>query len=419
MNDEIIRRMRSFALVALACGAAAASGASLHQWPQRFMRELSTDKTMRRMVARHSASMMRWSAFDSVGAGDPVISPVNFGADPTGVADSTAAFEAVTQALLNRTSGNTVLDNGIADLQGATVDLGGGAYLLSKPFKIPSFVGNMRVIHGSLRASASFPTSGYLIQVGDTTGCTNDQGSCNVNIGLAGLSFDGSQIAAGCVYIGDTMGAVYGPQNYAVNFTTVGLNVTGGHEVMAVQSWFGEYLYSDKRKENGTASTAIGIQFNGNDHIANDIIVYSSKIGIHVNGAANFITGIHTWNLATGNGGTGILVSAPQVRVTSCYLDWNDLVVADPGLFTVMDSFFLCGGRIVLKAVSTGAVTGFYAAGNQFHKWVLVSPEYASSNPLKTLVIVNHVSSIKTLLTLLLSTNSAATTAPIRASLPL
>ena len=169
------------------------------------------------------------------------------------------------------------------------------------------------MIQGSLRASPDFPSDRYLIQVGHKYGCSNGQGACNVNIGLEGLTLDGSQVAAGGALIVDTMGANFGPQNFVVNFTTAGINVTGGHGVMVHESWFGEYLYSDPRKENGTASTAVGVLLNGNDHFVSNVIVYSAKIGIHVAAAANLLTGVHTWNLARGRNGTGILVTSPQV----------------------------------------------------------------------------------------------------------
>lgn len=36
-------------------------------------------------------------------------------------------------------------------------------------------------------------------------------------------------------------------------------------------------------------------QINGNDHYIMDSIVFSSKVGLEVNGAANFIKGVHVW----------------------------------------------------------------------------------------------------------------------------
>jgi hypothetical protein len=35
--------------------------------------------------------------------------------------------------------------------------------------------------------------------------------------------------------------------------------------------------------------------FEGNDHYVTNTIVFSSKIGVAVYGAANILTGVHTW----------------------------------------------------------------------------------------------------------------------------
>jgi hypothetical protein len=35
----------------------------------------------------------------------------------------------------------------------------------------------------------------------------------------------------------------------------------------------------------------------GNDHFITNTIVFSSKIGVAVTGAANLLTGVHTWYL--------------------------------------------------------------------------------------------------------------------------
>ena len=75
-------------------------------------------------------------------------------------------------------------------------------------------------------------------------------------------------------------------------------------------------------------------------------VVFSSLIGIYVRGAANLFYNDHTWNDATGNGGTGILCDCAgysQNRFLAVYLDWNDLVLLDPQHVTVTESFFLGG----------------------------------------------------------------------------
>lgn len=330
------------------------------------------DVAAARASARVRAKMARWSPPPpSSLSSDPALRPVDFGADPTGVADSTPAFAALTAALLARASNVTVLDNGIADLGGATVDLGGGAYSLSAPLVIPPFYGNCRVINGALRAGPGFPPGRYLIEVGAEGACgphANAQASCNVDVGLAGLALDGGLVAAGGARLLYTMGAVFGPQNYVVNFTAAGLNVTGGHEVMVTQAWFGEFLYSDGRQQNATASVAVGVHVNGSDHVVSDAVVFAGRVGVWAAGSSTLLEGVHTWNLAQANGGVGILVTAPRVRVVDCCLDWTDLVVQDPTLSVVSGAYFICGARLVLApGPGGGAVDGLWVTGPSFN----------------------------------------------------
>ena len=117
------------------------------------------------------------------------------------------------------------------------------------------------------------------------------------------------------------------------------------------QTWVGEYWWSDSRKENGTATTANGIVVIGNDHVISDIVVFSSKAGIVVEGAfggpaccmlplllspplphpgeADLISNVHTWNLATANGGSGIIVNASQTRISG-WVHCHECVIHSP-----------------------------------------------------------------------------------------
>ena len=150
--------------------------------------------------AVHRRMMAGWRA-PSVGANSPIVSPVDFGADPTGRTDSTAAFAAALKAVLSHNTSGHVMSDGIVDLGGVVLDLGGGDYLLSAPLSIPPYYGNLRIVDGTLRASPTFPSNRFVIEVG-TNNChpPSGQGSCNENVGMSGLTVDGSHVAAGaCV----------------------------------------------------------------------------------------------------------------------------------------------------------------------------------------------------------------------------
>jgi len=99
-------------------------------------------------------------------------------------------------------------------------------------------------------------------------------------------------------------------------------------------------------------------------------LFFSSLIGVNITGAANLLTGVHTWNLEERGGGIGILVNAPgytQNRLVGCYLDFNDIVAVDPEHLTIVDGFFLCGGNIILQALTWGhVIQGLVIADNQF-----------------------------------------------------
>eukprot|EP00937_MAST-01D_sp_MAST-1D-sp2_P002302 g2302.t1 len=136
-------------------------------------------------------------------------------------------------------------------------------------------------------------TNQFLIQVGGTEPCRNPQGSCNEAINFPSLFLDGSRVANG-LSITSPMGATVGPGTYVLNFTQYGLKVVGGHEVMVAETWFGETNFDHKfTQARPPQATAIFIE--SNDHYISNSIVFSSKIGLDMGGAANWIGGLHVW----------------------------------------------------------------------------------------------------------------------------
>ena len=325
---------------------------------QRFPRDMHP-----RTRARHARVMSAWRA-PLIAAGSPLITPVDYGADPTGVADSTAAFAAAVAAMVARnTSGHHMADC-VVDLGGVVLDLQGGDYLLSAPLAIPQCVGNLRIVDGSLRASPTFPRDRFVVEVGGPT-CNTGQGSCNQNVGMSGLTVDGSHVAAGCVNIMTTMGATLDSSSAIFGFNSTGIKVAGGHETMISDTWVAAYFWNQPEKEKNGAT---GILLAGNDHYISNVIVYSARVGIELTGAANIVDGAHTWNCATGNGGVGILNRESQNRFTGCYLDFNDLVLENAQQVTVSDGFFLGGGQLVFAAPAAGsAIVATTVSGNVWY----------------------------------------------------
>lgn len=332
---------------------------------------------------------------DSSTTANPTIVVTDFGADPTGKADSSSAFAAAVTEALSRGALNHSLADGMKDLGGVIVDLAGGDYLLSKPVVWPPMYGNFRMQGGTLRAAPSFPAHRYLVEVGtdDKTVCPFNQKSCNENVGFVDMMFDAQHVAAGCLQINMTMGGVVGPQMFFLGFTDKGLDVNSGHEIMLSNAWFGEFLYSYPGVPSVYNTTAI--ELDGNDHFVTDTIVFKTHVGLRTTGAANVIVGLHTWNSATAQGGYGIIVMASQTRLSYCYLDYNALVLVDAQDVTAINTFFLGGGNLVLQVTKpnvtihgVNVVDSVYSIGNgPANDTVVVDTRYGSVGQVTDTVI--------------------------------
>ena len=300
---------------------------------------------------------------NSSSGASPVIAVAAFGADPTGVADSSDAFDAALAAAIAQTAPRLMASR-IRDLGGVRIDLQGGDYALSRPFRVPQWLGNFKIGGGSVRALPSFPRDRYLIEVGgNATACAladHGQKSCNANVGIEDLLVDGGNgTALGGILLNQTMGGNVGPDLYVVGFNRSGITVHGGHEVMLHEAWFGTTYYDHKDKVAlGCGATAV--ELFGNDHVVSDVVVFAGQTGVRTTGGANLIEGVHTWNSGTTAPpctGHGILVQAPSTRVLNVYLDYTALVIesgAKPrnAHVSVADSFFLGMGTIVLCATA-------------------------------------------------------------------
>ena len=151
-------------------------------------------------------------------AGSHVISPTQFGADPTGQQDASPAMAAAVAHLLTL-GGNRTTASGLIDLGGAVLDLEGGVFLISSPVMIKSGYGNYRVQRGTLVAAPSFDNSvgeGYLLQLGDARNCNKTSGGssnkdCTTEIGAQQLTLDGSAVAFGGLLVQNAMDVNLGP----------------------------------------------------------------------------------------------------------------------------------------------------------------------------------------------------------------
>lgn len=227
--------------------------------------------------------------------------------------------------------------------------------------------------HGTLRASPAFPPSAFLVEVG-TPGapCDNWGDSCVEDVSLSDLFLDGGGVAHGELRFRAVIGVNAGPDIYAVNWTTTGVQLDGGHEVLLHESWVGACWYTppDACWLNATAlNGTTGILVNGADHYLTDVIVFAGETGVAVRGAANLLTGVHTWNTQSGSlpSAVGILVDVWQKRLVGPYLDYVPLVLAGAALTTVTGAFFLGGAQLLFRPHPSGyPVQGVYVSGSQY-----------------------------------------------------
>lgn len=287
------------------------------------------------------------------------IRPADFGADRTGIVDSSAAFAAAVAALCARnTSGHRDAD-GTYDLGGALLDLEGGDYLLSAPIRIPGNYSNFAFGHGTLRAApGAFPAGAFLLDIG-AIDCAD---VCTEALHAEDLFLDGSGVAGGGLRLSNVMGSTIGPALYVVNFTGAGIDIEGGHEVEVAHAWLGTCWFSDWecRRNPATLGNSTGILVNGNDHVLRDVVVWAAFTGVRLVGAANVVDALHTWcaDGLTIPGSAGLVVEAQFNRVLAPYMDGTPLVLdCSPGrqgsgclYTTVTGGFFLGEGAQVVLA---------------------------------------------------------------------
>lgn len=231
------------------------------------------------------------------------MTPASMGGDPTGRHDSWAALNAAIHVCMNQSA---ISPNGffpgldtspqfgpIRDMGGCNVDLEGGEFKISKPLHLPEMNANMQFGHGSLVATKDF-VGDFLFIIGVKGSCKFPQGSCNIDINFPELFLDGARVASG-MQINNVMGVTIGPGGYFLNFTAYGLQINAGHEVMMDRVWMGETNFDYDHEKHGSRPNATAIQINGNDHYILNSIIFSSKIGLEVHGAADYITGVHVW----------------------------------------------------------------------------------------------------------------------------
>ncbi|XP_010536902.1 PREDICTED: polygalacturonase QRT3 isoform X1 [Tarenaya hassleriana] len=307
-----------------------------------------------------------------------VIYPIGYGADPRGEQDSSDAILAALTDAFHLQSGLQLLPR-VTDLGGLVLDLQGGNYKISKPLRFPpSGGGNLVVQGGTLRGSDEFPADQHLVQLVSPSSVKmssensppqfsdeEDQSSgiFYEDITFRDVLFD-SNFRGGGISVIDSA-RIRINNCYFLHFTTQGIQVQRGHEILISSSFLGQHSTvggdSQEREYSGT-----GIDISSTDNVITDVVIFSAAVGISLNGPANIVTGVHCYNKATWFGGVGILVKSPLTRIDNCYLDYTGIVIEDPVQVHVTNGLFLGDANVVLRSIN-GRVSGLNIVNNMFN----------------------------------------------------
>ncbi|XP_038710174.1 polygalacturonase QRT3-like isoform X2 [Tripterygium wilfordii] len=300
----------------------------------------------------------------------------SYGADPTGKSDSTEAIlKAIADAFQISAETDGSLMEGIPNLGGAQIFLEGGSYLISRPLRIPAARAGNLVIHGgTLRASADFPTDGFLIDLSANQNVqTKVKGRKKTSIPSYSYEYISLRsLMLDCNYRGGGISVVNSLRTtidncYIAHFRTSGILVQKGHETYIRNSFLGQHITAGKH-EGEKDFSGIAINLMGNDNAVTDVVIFSAAIGVMISGQANTLSGVHCYNKATGFGGAGIYLKLPkltQTRIINCYLDYTGIIAEDPVLLHISSSFFFGDAYVQLKSIK-GVAKGVTIVDNMF-----------------------------------------------------
>eukprot|EP01043_Picozoa_sp_COSAG02_P019107 COSAG02_NODE_910_length_16005_cov_46.458569_8_plen_352_part_00 len=278
-------------------------------------------------------------------------SPIAFGGDPSGMADSTVALQRAIDAAFGVVN-PSVWCNVSKPSHNTAVDLGGGTFKISKTLRLNKGL-TFRLCCGGLVASPIFPDDAFMISGGGGL----------EGVTIHDVAFDLLRKGQGAVHFDSTL-RVHLDRLFVHHYRAYGIKVESGHEVHVHNCWIGEWGWSEN-PHNSPASnlTGVAVEIDGQDHWLSDIIIFSGLRGIVLHGGASVVTNTHVYN---GGNESALEVSGHAVRVLGSYFDFNRVVLVDPVAVDVSHSFFLGGVGIELRSSKPGAaIDGLSLIANQ------------------------------------------------------
>ncbi|EDQ85067.1 uncharacterized protein MONBRDRAFT_29580 [Monosiga brevicollis MX1] len=308
-----------------------------------------------------------------------MVNPMSFGADPTGVHDSTQALQAAIARLLAFGNASQQTHLGLAggqpmiDLGGATLDLHGGLYRVSAPLVIPRGYANLNIQQGTLRASPEFPLNATLLAVGGGT----IKGAGVLNLNIMRVTLDGAQRVGAALDVRNGQYVNLGPALMIYGFNAFGIRMNGTGGGYIHNSWLGEMPPSTftglttatsatVRELHNLTATAVSLEGSEHDCYMTDVIIWSALIGVASVNGANTLTHVHTWNLATVDGGIGMFIEHGSGKIVNSYMDFAAMVVQDPKSMIISENLFLGRGNLILEAVTTNTMQDLVITNNRW-----------------------------------------------------
>lgn len=281
-----------------------------------------------------------------------------FGADPTGVADSTAAIQAAVDAAANTTAP-------VPDVCGGklTIHLEGGTYMISKPIQVGDAHG-VAISGGTLFAATTFPPDDYLIN-----------GESPSLLSFDTMTIDARHIA-GCLRLDMGLQIIVSDVLF-YGFRTHGVladNAAGmGHELLLDSCFFAEYNWNEPGFNDKSQKFGTGVEMRYPDsHILNSIF-RCSLYGVVNKAGSNQFSQLHIYttcdhSATPANMTVGFLDLGFQSRFLDGYIDNCELVIGHSDFASEVASTLFYGqaGIRVAPSALSQAVQGLRIVGNTF-----------------------------------------------------
>lgn len=247
------------------------------------------------------------SAAPQLGAAEArTVNVIDYGADPSGKNDSSAAIQKAIQAAKD------VFVSSTAGSGSLTVDLQGGSYRIDTTLDL-SWAAGFVFSGGSLIAGPSFPNSSYIVYC---RSCTK--------LMFRDLIVDNQHRGGGFMFSSPLQVQI--DNAFFSHFATHGVycNETGGHELLLANSFFEEFHWGEPGYNTSSAKTATAIELVQPDSSILNVIIRCAKKGIVSSSTSNLIESTHiytTCNHADLPAENTICFDVKGARVIDSYVD--------------------------------------------------------------------------------------------------